>query len=342
MCSNISIIQKERIMTAGDIKIRETLQETVVKFLRFLRWLTACLVLLYVFSGVYSISSNEVGILQRFGRVVNDNIQPGVHFALPWPIDCVTKVPIRVMHRMLIDDFFSDETDTIYTSQVFSRMTGLDSYCLTGENNLVNVMCVIQYNIIEPAKYLFCISKPDVMLRSMACNTIIRCLANMPIDEALTRGKRELMVYVKSALQHRLDVADTGISISFIEISSIKPPERVQDVFSDVVKANIDREKMINEAVAYRNEQIPAANARAERILQEAEAYKTEVVLKAEGETARFLKLLERTREKDNSVRQLMYIETLKKIMKNVGEKHFMICDERRKGPAHIRIFSKP
>lgn len=323
-------------------KSHEALHDAFIKFVYFFRWLVACLILLYLFSGIYSISSNEVGILQRFGQVVGDRIQPGIHFALPWPIDRVTKVPVRVVSRMLIDDFFSSNTGEVYASVVFSEMTGLDSYCLTGDNNLVNVMCVIQYNIIEPAKYIFCVSNPAVMLRSMAGTTIIHCLANMPIDEALTRGKQEMVYYVKSALQKRLDAADTGMSVSFVEINSIKPPDRVQDVFSDVVKANIDREKMINEAVAYCNERIPAANADASRMLQEAEAYRAEVVLKAEGETDRFINLLSQARTKGNSVRQMIYIEAVKEIMKNVGEKHFMVYDENGKTPASIRLFSKP
>ena len=60
-------------------------------------------------------------------------------------------------------------------------MTGLDSYCLTGDNNLINVMCVIQYNIFEPVKYKFHVSNPESMLKNMACNTIIHSMACMPI-----------------------------------------------------------------------------------------------------------------------------------------------------------------
>jgi membrane protease subunit HflK len=213
---------------------------------------------------------------------------------------------------------------------------------MTGDNNLVNVQCVIQYTIIEPVKYVFHVSEPKGMLKSMACNTIIYCLAGMSIDEVLTRGKQEMVNYVKLELQKRLDAADSGVNISFVEISSIKPPELVQNAFSDVVKANIDREKMINDAVAYRNEKMPAANADAARIVEEAQAYKAEVVLKAEGDTQRFLSLLAETREKSNSVQKMLYIETLKEIMKSVGEKHFMSSDGSGKAPARLILSSPP
>lgn len=326
-------------MNTKEDGMRGTFLEAYSHLISFARWIIACLIILYLCSGIYSISSNEIGILQRFGKVIGDKIPPGIHFALPWPIDRVTKVPIRIVKRMLIDDFYSADSDEKFTSRVFSEMTGLDSYCMTGDNNLINVMCVIQFNITEPLDYVFRVSHPNIMLRSMAANTIIHCLAKMPIDEALTRGKQEMVHYIKSELQTILDEAHTGLSISFVEIRSIRPPDRVQDIFSDVVKADIDREKMINEAVAYRNEKMPAAKAEAARMLLEAEAYRTEVVLKAEGDTDRFLSVLTQARVKGESVREMIYIDTMKEIMKNIEKKRIVMTNESGKPAAQLKLY---
>lgn len=326
-------------MSMNQNRMQGTFQETYSQLISFARWIIACLIILYLCSGIYSISSNEVGILQRFDKVIGDKIQPGIHFALPWPIDRVTKVPIKIVKRMLIDDFYSADSDENFTSRVFSEITGLDSYCMTGDNNLINVMCVIQFNITKPFNYIFRVKDPNIMLRSMAANTIIHCLAKMPIDEALTRGKQEMVRYIRSELQKILDEMHSGMSVSFVEIRSIRPPERVQEVFSDVVKADIDREKMVNDAGAYRNEKIPGANAEATRILQEAEAYRTEVVLKAEGDTERFLSLLKRARVKGDSVREMIYIETLKEIMKNIEKKHIVMTNKSGKPAAQLKLY---
>ena len=177
------------------------------------------------------------------------------------------------------------------------------------------------------------------MIRSMACNTIIHCLSRMPIDETLTRGKQEIANYIKIELQKRLDNSESGLSISFVELRDIKPPDRVQQFFSDVVKSRIDQEKMINEAESYRNEKLPAAKADAARIFQEASAYKTGVVLRAEGEADRFKRLLERVREKGDSARRMIYIETMKDIMSKVGKKHIMVRDKKGDVPARLRLY---
>ena len=321
--------------------MQRAVHETFIHMFSFLRWILLCLIILYLFSGIYSVSSNEIGILQRFGEVIDDKVQPGIHYALPWPIDRVTKVPIRIVSRILIDDFYSTSLPES-TARVFAGMTGLDSYCVTGDNNLVNVMCVVQFNITNPFDYIFRVREPNIILRNMACNTIIQCLSRMPIDEILTRGKQAIASYVKVGLQKRLDDSQSGLSVSFVELRDIKPPDRVEQFFSDVVKAKIDREKMINEAESYRNEKLPAAKADATRILQKAGAYKKAVVLRAEGETDRFKRLLKQVREKGGSARRMIYIEAMKDIIGKVGKKHIVIRDEKGKAPARLRLYCPP
>lgn len=326
-------------MSIQEKKIQGIFRESYSSLFSFARWIILCLIILYLCSGTYSVSSNEIGICQRFGKVINDKVQPGIHFTLPWPFDRVTKVPIRIVKRMLIDDFYSTDSNENFTSSVFAKMTGLDSYCMTGDNNLVNVMCVIQFNIIKPFDYIFRVKDPNIMLRSMATNTIIHCLAKMPIDEALTRGKQEMVHYIKSDLQKILDEVHTGMNVSFVEIRSITPPDRVQEVFSDVVKADIDRGKMINEARAYWNEKIPTAKAEATRIIQEAEAYRQEVVLKAEGDADRFLNLLKEAKRKGDSARSMIYIETIKEIMKNIKKKRIVVRNQSGEPAAQLKLY---
>ncbi len=322
------------------IKLGEILRVTSLKLAGFSRWLIICLVLLYLLSGVYSVSSNEVGILQRFGKTLKSGVQPGIHIMMPWPIDRVIKVPVRVVNRILIDDFSSTSAGKDSPSRAFSEMTGLDSYCLTGDNNLVNIIFVVQYNVFDPEKYIFHIAQHGTVLRNMAASTVLHCLANASIDEALTVGKQSMAREVKTSLQERLDLIDSGMNVSFIEINSIKPPDRVHESFSDVVRANIDREKMINDAEAYRNEKIPAANADAYRVIEEAEAYRRAVALKAEGETERFLNLLDQRRRQGDSVRRMIYIEALREIMKNVGDIKIIVSSEDEALPARFILNS--
>jgi len=59
-----------------------------------------------------------------------------------------------MVRKILIDDFCS-ELGLESIARAFSGMTELGSYCVTGDNNLVNIICVIQFNITNPFDYLF-------------------------------------------------------------------------------------------------------------------------------------------------------------------------------------------
>ena len=303
------------------------------------RVIFAGLALLYLLSGIYSVSQNEVAVHLRLGRIIDEKVQPGIHYRLPWPFDRVKKVAVRQVKRLAVDEFWGS-ADTAQAPDGFKRITGLDSYCITGDNNLAMVSCVIQYRVLNPRQYLFCVKDPDIMLKDLACKIILHCMASMPIDEMLTRGKQSVATYICRDLQKNLDQLETGISVSFVEINNISPPDRVARYFSEVVKAGIDRQKNINEAQSYRNEVIPRANADAMKIMEQAMGYARETVLTAEGKTERFNSLLAQVKEKGGAAWSILYTEFMKDIMENVGTKQIVDKDDTGRPAVNLRIKS--
>ncbi len=308
--------------------ISEYFHKTVKSTSRFAAVLVLLLILIYLLSGIYSISSNEIGVLCRFGRMISDNIMPGIHYALPWPIDSVTRVPVKAVHTLDIEQFFEESQ----TASIFSRLTGLSSYAVTGDNNIVTLNFTIQYNISKPAYYLFAVRNQELALRSMACNTVIHALAEMPIDDIITIGKGAIERSIKIKLQELLDSINAGVQVTFVELNVVRPPEIVQEFFDDVINAQIDKQQMINQAESYRNEKIPEASAAADRIISEARAYKNSVVSKAEGQTQRFLNLLEEYKKEKRLTRRRLYLDFVRDIFPNLEGK--FIVSSTEKGPA--------
>jgi len=56
------------------------------------------IILIIMSSSVYTIGVNEVGIIQRFGKYVRTT-SPGLSFKLPWGIEKLTKVPVRLVKK---------------------------------------------------------------------------------------------------------------------------------------------------------------------------------------------------------------------------------------------------
>lgn len=304
----------------------------------FSLYILLILAVLYLLSGLYSISQSQIGVHQRFCRVVNPNVGPGIHYALPWPIGRVDKVPVKIVRRIVIDDFSSAvERDSIAYS--FREMTGLTPCCISGDNNIVNILCTVQYTISKPMDYLFKIENNERLLRNIFCNAMIKCLARLQVDEILTYGKRNIENHLKSEVQQELDELSCGLMVSFVELRDVRPPSGVQSAFDDVINAKIDKRKIVNEAESYRNERIPRAKATANRMVEQARTYKIERILKAQGETQRFLAQLEVYQQKKTTTRKKLYLDFIREIFSRI-EKVYIIESKGGKNPVKIKVLS--
>jgi membrane protease subunit HflK len=310
-------------MKLFDRYIVKYLKNSINDTLKFSRWILLILFVAYLFSGIYSISQNEIGVLQRFGKVINDYVKPGIHYALPWPIDKINKVPIKMVNRVQIDDFYPSDNVNLPSNQFFQK-TGLESYGISGDNNIVVINCVIQYTILKPVEYIFNLQQPKQVLYDIACNNILKCLSKMPVDEILTFGKLIIEEYIQNNTQMHLDKMNSGLQITFVELKEVNPPKEVQQYFNDVVNAKIDKRQIVNTAESYRNEKLPEAKGKANRLLQEAESYKNKVICEAEGETKRFLSKLETYQGTENINKKRLYLEFAKNVFSNLEEKYII------------------
>ncbi|WP_438875228.1 hypothetical protein, partial [Bacillus cereus group sp. Bce033] len=89
---------------------------------------------------------------------------------------------------------------------------------------------------------------------------------------------------VASRLQSYLDSYGTGIRLQTINIESTSAPAPVIDAFDDVIRAREDRQRTINEGMAYANAVIPAAQGQAQRIIEQGQGYRESVVAEAQGQ----------------------------------------------------------
>lgn len=318
-----------------DEKLKISIKATLFSSKKFICYIVLLLFLLYLFSGTYSVSPNQVGVLQRFGKVIDDRIMPGMHFAFPWPVDKVNKVPIKTIRKLYIKDFSS-----LYSEDYeFYDYRAITPYCITGDNNIMNMGCNLQYMISDPRKYLFNILGAENILREIACNVIIHNVAALPIDVILTYGKRQLEEHLKNKIQDKLENINCGLTITFVELKDVSPPAHVRSSFNDVINARMDRKKTISKAETYMNVKIPAANTEANKLIEEARAYREEAIAVAEGDSARFIDKLKRYWQAKKVTKTRLYLEFLNDTLSEVDEKYF-ISVENNTVPATIKLLN--
>jgi membrane protease subunit HflK len=246
-------------------------------------WLAiAVLVLLgaYFASGFYVVGSDQRAVVRRFGAVA-DQVGPGMHYRVPWPVDQVDIVKTTSVMKIGVG--------FVLPSGDGEMPPGPE--LLTGDTNIVNVNLILQYVIHDPAEFLFEIKDAAGFVEAAAETALTETVAGMLVDEVLTRGRVAVQERVKKQAQEVLDRRDSGVSIVSASIMAITLDRSVAQAFQDVANAMSDREKMINEARAYQNNLIPKARGDARTLLSEAEAYKQQRIAEAVGGASRFLSL---------------------------------------------------
>lgn len=288
----------------------------------YLKWLLLVLFGAYLLSGIYKIDKDSVGVVTRYGAIRHSAILPGLHYKLPWPIDTVYRVAVKQVKTLRLSDFIKDKAGQSHGGRGdgFFFDTEIDPYCITGDNNIVSVRLLLKYTVSDPVKYLFNHKNSEALVERAAASTVVHMLARREVDEVLTFGKKQIELEMLNLLRSQIGRLDTGISITFLEVENISPPEKVEDAFNQVINAKVNKKKVLNEAQGYYNRVVPHARSSADQIVQDAQAFKHERILKAQGDASRFLSRLDGYRRDPVTGRRKIYQAFIQSVYPNLKE----------------------
>ena len=269
--------------------------------------------IIWLLSGVYRINTQQQGVVLRFGEWVSTTA-PGLHYHLPYPIETVLKPEVTRDNRINVG-FRTSGSDGATRRDVAS-----ESQMITGDENIVDIDFVVFWRIGDAGRYLFNLVNPIETTKIAAEAVMRQIVGGQDIQFALTDGRQQIQIEAKAGLQELLDEYEAGIVVREVQLLSVDPPADVIDAFNEVQRARQDRDRLKNEAEAYRNDIVPRARGDAARIIAEAEAYAAEVVSRAQGDTARFSQVYEAYRQNRNVTKERIYIETIEEILGNVDK----------------------
>ncbi|MFP4128887.1 MAG: FtsH protease activity modulator HflK [Desulfonatronovibrio sp.] len=284
------------------------------------------LVVIWLLSGIFIVHPDEVGVVQRFGKFQSEK-GPGLNYHLPFPIEKAQTPKVTEINRVEIG-FRTAQNDRRGTTNVQTRTVPEESLMLTGDENMLDVQFIVQYQIKDARKFLFNIFQPHKAVKDAAEATMREVIGYNNIDSALTDEKVKIQTEAKNLLQDILDKYQAGIRVIAVQLQDVHPPPEVIDSFRDVTSAREDQIRFINEAEAYRNEVLPKARGEAAAILNRAEAYKEQEVRRADGEAARFLSVLEEYKTSPDVTRRRIYLETLEEILSDSNVNKMIISND--------------
>ena len=278
------------------------------------------IVLVWLATGFYRVQADEQGVVLRFGQFVRQE-GPGLHYHLPAPVESVSTPKVTRVNR--IDIGFNTSADA--RGRESTRDVPKESLMLTGDENIIDIDFTVLWRIYDARAFLFNIRNPEETVKLTAESVMREIIGRTDIQPALTEARQQIETDVRLLVQTTLDEYGAGIEITQIQLQKVDPPAQVVEAFNDVLRARQDRQRVRNEAEAYRNDVIPRARGEAQQLIQEAEAYKEQVTVLAEGDASRFTAVLNSYRLTPEVTAERLYLETWQEMLAGVNK---VIIDE--------------
>ena len=264
--------------------------------------LPAVVVLILLFSSMYTIKEQEQAVLSTFGKA-RAVTTPGLHFKVPF-IQKVTKVNTTIKGFSI---GYYEDTD---------ESNDEEAIMITSDYNFVNVDFYVEYKFSDPVKAVYASDEPEEILRNISQSCIRNVIGTYDVDGVLTTEKNAIQVKIKEDIMKKLEQNEIGVQLVNITIQDAEPPTvEVLSAFKAVETAKQGKETAINNANKYRNEKLPEAISRVDKILKDAEAQKQQRINEANAEVARFNAMYAEYIKNPAVTRQRMYYEAIEKVL---------------------------
>ncbi|MGH0028524.1 MAG: SO_0444 family Cu/Zn efflux transporter, partial [Myxococcota bacterium] len=255
------------------------------------------LALLWLPGAFLTVDPGQRGVVQRFGRVVAADLEPGLHLHWPPPIGRGSVVDVARIREVQIGD----------------RDSTRAAYFVTADENLIDVRGIVQYRVDDPVRFAFGLEGADALVEHLGQRELLRIVAATPIDTLYTTQRASAERSLRQALEARLDALSVGVEVVDARLLDVHAPASIHGSFRDVASALEDRERTIHEAHAYAAGRVASADGESAELLERARATRVRARELASGSTASFRALSEVHRAEPAATETRLYLEALER-----------------------------
>ena len=290
------------------------------------------LLAVFLFSGFFTVGPQEKAIILRLGRPVGEGdkalLGAGPHWAWPYPIDEVVKVPITEIQKVA-------STVGWYATTPQQELAGteppagpslnpaVDGYALTADGNIVHTRATLSYRIEDPIRYVFDFVTASNAVQDAVNNALLRTAAQFKVDDILTRDVIAFQDAVRKRVIQLVEAQKLGIIVEQCSVQS-RAPRQLKQAFDNVITAGQNRDKILSEARSYENQTVSRAGADASASVNIAQSDRTLLVEAVAADAARFKGVLAKYEGNPNLFMQQHLVQTMGRVLTNVSEKVYL------------------
>ncbi|MCY4477013.1 MAG: protease modulator HflK [Gammaproteobacteria bacterium] len=265
--------------------------------------LVGAILAVFLASGFYVVKKEEIGVRTRFGRVIDDNVEPGWHYRIP----VIEKTHVRKVLR-------------IEAYQVASSDAGTVNFTiLSGDTNLLEIAVAVQYRIDHLRNFLFAADDPFQVLNMLIREELVQIIGQNFIDLILTLNRNIIQQHMEQAIGEDLERHDIGLELVALNIVDVRPVEETRAAFRDVSDAIADKAQAVSNANRDRERFLARSRGQAEAILMDARAKATARVAQARSSGDAFLELLGEYRRQPAQVTITRYWQRMRTIFRDAS-----------------------
>ena len=268
-----------------------------IKGLYRYRYMGVALILgAYGVSGFRQVPLGYSGLHQRFNQVVAEDLSPGLHFLLPWPVDSLNLLPVG--ERLSVTVGTSPVTDLsaiesrLWREIKASRVHSDDvRYMVTGDENLIDIELTLVYTIEQSANFYRNVADIEPLVSRYLEYQLWQQLSQRSFEGVLATKHNDFAEAVAESTEQELKVI--GIDIRWVDaqIQGAQPPAMVVSSYRDVFTADQERQQRVNRVIAQASSDLPLARADFVTQMAEVESEAMDRELTAQADVARVTQL---------------------------------------------------
>lgn len=272
--------------------------------------------LLWIFTSLGEVAPGELGIRERFGAAVGEDLGPGIHWKLPWPIERIVRVPVDQVQVVRVGAK-PDEDPHVDPVVLWAgdHSSGEDPFLVAAKDNgngkdisysvaILETSLPIYYKAkrSEIRNYAFQFEDIPSTLRAIGKAEATAYFASTDFLADISYAREDVCRDLKDRIQKQCDTLKMGIEIVSVNMTDAHPPigkpknkddaksidTNVAEAFQMIVIAQEAAKSLESGAYSSKAAIDGTAQVEAARILAEAQTYRNRTVEHAKAETDLF------------------------------------------------------
>lgn len=255
----------------------------------------------YLGTGLQQVPAGHQGVRYTLLRADDAALEPGLHYAAPWPFGDIRVVDTGRVHRLHLSGREGAAATPGTLDGLLWQSVRLDEAIADGrtevqgfataDENLVEVLAVVQYRLLVEAASGMDTGEIDRLVAATARHALSMVIASRSLESLAQVPPAALSDEAMQRFRGVLIAGGVAIEPVSLQILGIRPPAPVVAAYRDVTNADQKRLEMQRRAEATRLIDLSRAAAERAKVIEGAAATAVEQHARAQAEAGQFATL---------------------------------------------------